>query len=359
MTGDDRVDLLVVGGGIVGTWAAYQAVRAHPAWRVLVVERSLIGDGTTRFSLGFGLRLGRTARQRRMAAVTEGAYRHLSAEAGGPALNPVAIRFIVSREGQSALECSLGGTGASPLEGDERAEVAERLPGLRVAGDEVVIGAEGWYSDPAGAAGALARQVDAHPAAAVWEGATVEDIAADADGVDAELADGRRVRARRAIVAAGPRLNDGPLAGAARTRGLRVKKIVALHLDRCPQPSDPVVFYPEDDAFLLPRPDRREWLLSYTSQVWDCSSDPTGHVLTARDRAEGVELLRRRWPELAESCIGGRASCDSYSPDWTPVVEVVEGAERVVLAGGCSGSGWRLAPAIGAQVVDLVSRNGT
>jgi glycine/D-amino acid oxidase-like deaminating enzyme len=46
--------------------------------------------------------------------------------------------------------------------------------------------------------------------------------------------------------------------------------------------------------------------------------------------------------------------CDAYTPDRTPLVSALDSAGRVVFAGGANGSGYRLAPAIAAETVDLL-----
>jgi glycine/D-amino acid oxidase-like deaminating enzyme len=176
--------------------------------------------------------------------------------------------------------------------------------------------------------------------------------------VRVRIADGRTLTAAGVVVSTGPLLLEGPWAAAARDLRVRVKKIVALHLQQSPQPDDPVIFFPEVDAFLLPAPERGQWLFSYTSGVWDCDPEPRAGVVTERDRSAGLAILQDRWPSLAATCCGGRASCDGYATDWTPVIQPIDPAGRIVLAGACSGSGARLAPAIGAAAAQLVSRAG-
>lgn len=353
----DVADLLVIGGGIVGTWTAYRASRTHSSWRIVLAERSLVGGGATRFSLGLSLPFGRNERHRRLAMASARDYAELVREVGELPGRRVPLAFVVPRERVAELQRSLVLGEGRQLDGEARRAFIARFPGLLIADEEVVIdGVSGCYSEPAHVAVQLARLLRDHPSAEVWEGTEVRELGLDPEGVRARLADGRELLARRAIVATGPMLVSGPVAERARARGLRVKKIVALHLEQCPTHSDPVLFFPADDAFLLPNIERRQWLFSYTSLVWDCPADPSGHMLTQEDRAAGMALLRSRWPELAATCTGGRASCDSYAPDWTPVVDTVDRAGRIVLAGGCSGSGWRLAPAIASEAIQLVSR---
>jgi glycine/D-amino acid oxidase-like deaminating enzyme len=66
------------------------------------------------------------------------------------------------------------------------------------------------------------------------------------------------------------------------------------------------------------------------------------------------DCLRRWAPALAGACTGGRVFCDAYSPDGEPVVCALADTGRIVFAGAASGSGYRLAPAIATQAVDLL-----
>jgi glycine/D-amino acid oxidase-like deaminating enzyme len=49
----EDVDLLVVGGGIVGLSAAFRAREMHPEWRILVVEADPFGGGGSSRNAGF------------------------------------------------------------------------------------------------------------------------------------------------------------------------------------------------------------------------------------------------------------------------------------------------------------------
>ena len=45
---DERCQLLIVGGGFTGLWAALQAVEALPDLDVILIEASEIGEGPAR-----------------------------------------------------------------------------------------------------------------------------------------------------------------------------------------------------------------------------------------------------------------------------------------------------------------------
>ena len=67
-----------------------------------------------------------------------------------------------------------------------------------------------------------------------------------------------------------------------------------------------------------------------------------------------AEAVVRRVPQLERSEVhGGWASLYDVSPDWQPVIGEV--APNVFVDAGTSGHGFKLAPALGKHVADLVS----
>ena len=69
-----------------------------------------------------------------------------------------------------------------------------------------------------------------------------------------------------------------------------------------------------------------------------------------------AEAVVRRVPQLEGSQVhGGWASLYDVSPDWQPVIGEV--APNVFVDAGTSGHGFKLAPALGKHVADLVSRS--
>jgi glycine/D-amino acid oxidase-like deaminating enzyme len=69
-----------------------------------------------------------------------------------------------------------------------------------------------------------------------------------------------------------------------------------------------------------------------------------------------AEAVIRRVPQLERSEVhGGWASLYDVSPDWQPVIGEV--APNVFVDAGTSGHGFKLAPALGKHVADLVSRS--
>jgi len=53
LTGDIQADLVVIGGGLSGLWAAYEARRRFPAWSVVLLEGQRIAEGASGRNGGF------------------------------------------------------------------------------------------------------------------------------------------------------------------------------------------------------------------------------------------------------------------------------------------------------------------
>ncbi len=72
-----------------------------------------------------------------------------------------------------------------------------------------------------------------------------------------------------------------------------------------------------------------------------------------------AERLSRRLPTVAESPItGGYASLYDVSPDWHPVLDEVPRGSGFYLCAGFSGHGFKLGPAVGMMMADLISKEG-
>lgn len=337
-------DLAVVGAGMVGAAAAVLARLHAPDPRILVLEQARAGSGASLYSAGLDVPWARDAARRRLMEESGALWPRLR-RAGGVSIRRLSC-FAVEPKGEA--QAALDGLchAARPATPAQRAALAAAVPQLALGpGRQVLSVAGARQGMPGTVASRLAAAAVDAPGSVLWEGTRVDAVRPGEEGYDLSLADGRRVRARRVLVATGPWLG-GPAAGAARAAGVRVKKVAALHLDHAPPPDAPAVLFNAHDAFLLPLPERRQWLFSFTSREWDCEPDPGRLHIGAADRALALEVLARVAPGLVDRAGGGRVFCDAYAPDRLPVV--AECAPGLVVAGACAGSGFRLAPAIAA-----------
>ena len=208
------------------------------------------------------------------------------------------------------------------------------------------------YADAYALTQALGRDLRAQ--VVIREGVRITGIEATDDGVVLRLGTGGVLHADQAVLAPGPWLDAPAWKTLVAPFGVKVKKIVALHIEQTPAEDDHAVVFPDEDAFLLPLPRRGHWLFSYTCREWDVDPDAPAAGLSTENLAEARRCLRRYAPALLKRCSSGRVFCDAYSSDREPLVRSLDDAGRIVFAGAANGSGYRLAPAIASEAADLL-----
>ncbi|WDO09733.1 FAD-binding oxidoreductase [Streptomyces murinus] len=357
MPGEDTtaaLDVVIVGAGIIGCLTARELMDAFPGATVAVVDRDQIGSGASRRSAGLHFPRGSSARVREMAALSERRYRELRLALPELPIHDVPTTVVAARSNADRLaEHYLPSADLTPV---------RRLPAGPADTVRLPPGSGAWsvrggqYADVHGVAQLLAAEL--RPSVRFFEGARVLAIDSHADGVRLRLSTGETLAARQAVLALGPWTEDPAWRHWTAPLGLRVKKVVALHIERRPGPDDGVLVFEDEDAFLLPLHHRGHWLFSYTCAQWDVSPEGTHPNLSPVEIAEGRAVLERFAPGLARHGGTGRVFCDAYSPERAPVVRPVDEHHHVIFAGAANGSGYRLAPAIATETVAALGASG-
>jgi D-arginine dehydrogenase len=341
----------IVGAGIIGCTLAQEIAARDPDAEIVLLDQDLAGSGASRRSAGVSVPAGGTPRVRRMAAYGQEHYQRLSRHDPALPIHPVAMTLVASGDAGARLaetfldEADLTRTDQAPAVADVTVP-----PG---AGVWTVQGAH--HTDVYALTQAYVRELSAR--VRVREGVQVTGVESDADGVLLRLGTGETLAAERVVLTPGPWIHHPAWQALLGHLRLRVKKIVALHVERRPEPRDPIVFFPDEDAFLLPLVHRGHWLFSYTCTEWDVDpAVPADRLLglSSADLAEAHECLGRYAPALVGHATSGRVFCDAYSPDREPQVRALDDTGRIVFAGAANGSGYRLAPAIASEAADLL-----
>jgi D-arginine dehydrogenase len=341
----------VIGAGIVGCLTARELAARDPDAVVTVFDRDLIGSGVTRRSAGLSLVKGSRPRTRAMSAVSHDYYAALQAADPRLPIHPVNARLVLAEDRDPAdlgyAPDYIGGQATQP--GRIAADIC--LPPQtslwRIGGCH--------YADVYGLTQALAAQARNTRRVKFAEAVKVTGLTVADDGVTLTTSSGQRQAFDQVILAPGPWFGDPAWRDRLSPLGLRVKKIVAMHVDRPPAPDDELIIFDAEDAFLLPVAHRGHWLFSYTRIEWDVDPDAPACGLSPADIESARECLRPYSPALADALVSGRVCCDAYSQTREPVVCPLDGTGgRVVFAGGANGSGYRLAPAIASEAVNLL-----
>jgi D-arginine dehydrogenase len=330
------VDLAVVGGGIIGCFAAHLGARDG---RVALFDRGELGAGATRWSAGVSFPLAATDAHRELVRVSAEHYGPLL---GSPFVRPVSMVHVVSDPAAFATRV----VGAlRPVTGAERDRVHRMLPDVRIGPDEHLLthDGHGFAVDAAG----LARQLADDEAVTAHTGHEVTAVHPDGAG-HRLVAGGTEWSARRVVVATGPWPVPRSLPD---PRPVRTKRVASLLADLPTGQDDPLVHFVDDDLFFLPRPGGPT-VVSFYREMWDVDPDALTGLPDADDLRAGTEAIRRRSPAAADAVTGGRVFCDGYAPDRLPLVTRL--AEGVVSVRGGSGSGVRLAPALAAAALRAI-----
>lgn len=347
-------DLAIVGAGIIGATTAWLAHVHAPEWNILLVDRSFIGNGATHYSAALDLPFGRTTRQRAMAARSASFYRDLKAQYPELPIQEIPFALVapakdIANAAAAFIDADLHFAGA-----EERHRIWLKYPGLILPREHrVMVGSNARHSSSTQLSLALVEKACNDRNVECWEGTEVRHVKDTPRGHTLIMGDRRRITAKRVVLATGPWLVSGPGGAFSQAAGIRTKKVAAMHIDWCPSPDAPVLYFASEDAFLLPLQQQRKLLLSFTAQEWDCSPEISRLRIGPDDRALALSILNRYCPVLMEHCSGGRVFCDAYSQDRAPFVSRISTLHSPVVAGACSGSGVRLAPAIALEALEL------
>ena len=351
-------DAVIIGGGVMGCAIQYHLARLGVANTVLL-ERDVLGSGST----------GRSQAICRMhysnAVTTELAWQSLQvfadfdARVGGTSgFVNTGYLVVVNEADESGLERNVAmqqelGVPTSVVSQDDLAQVA---PMVTLYDDErAAWEPNSGYADPyqvtvsyaARAREAGARILMRTPAAG---------IETQGDRVQAVVtADGDRIATDTVIVAAGP-WSKQVLAGV----GVDVPLIPVRHqIATVARPLERVPNHPTvgdiSQSFSF-RPDGSNFTtmgFGDDNEQSDPDVYPQGLELSEAAIARGK--LARRIPGMADAYYrGGWSGLFTTTPDWHPVLDAVPGVGGLYCGIGFSGHGFKLSPAIGKAVAELV-----
>jgi glycine/D-amino acid oxidase-like deaminating enzyme len=353
---DTRV--LVVGGGVTGASIAYHL--ASRAADVTLLERNALGSGPTRHSTAL-LRLHYTQELLvQMAAHGLRVYRDFENEIGATAgFTQIGMLFGVADDERALLEANVElGRREGAATGLVSAEEVRSLdPRIVTDGLAFCYEPEAGYCDPYLAVSGYAAAAE-QAGASVHEGTRVERVG---DGT-ATSATGT-FEADAIVVAAGP-WSAGLLAP------------LGYELPVTPAPAEvgryrlPDSFGPAppavadfSEAAIYFRPAEPGFLEvgSLAPEHADEPVDPDRPIEGARPdtlRVYADALAARLRGSAGGHWRGAWTGIYDVTPDWEPVIDRVPGTERVYVAAGFSGHGFKLAPAVGLSIAELILDGG-
>ncbi|MFI5509710.1 NAD(P)/FAD-dependent oxidoreductase [Mycobacterium sp. NPDC051804] len=351
-------DVVIVGGGIEGAAAAW-ALSQRGVTNVVVAERNTVGSGMTGKSSGIVRCHYGVSSLAAMATVGLEVFEK-SQDFFGTDIGFRQTGYVVGvGEGDTgSLRNSLAAQRAVGVQTEEidASEVARLWPHA----DLTPFGAFAWearggYGDAYQTAQAFA--VSARAAGVrICQGANVIGLLIDGDkAAGVRLADGSVIAAETVVVSTGvwtspflaPYGIDVPI------RVVREQLVTiapGIDIGNVPVFSDLV-------SLQYIRPELGGELLfgnSDLSDVEDANPDDYLNRATEGFVQDTVERVGARFPGFTDAAItGSYAGCYDVTPDWNPVISRT-GVEGLIVAAGFSGHGFKIAPAVGRLIADLV-----
>jgi sarcosine oxidase subunit beta len=353
-------DVVIIGGGINGASIAYY-LALNGIRRIVVLDAKRAGHGASGRGAGIIRTYHANDSEARLAVTSLATYRNWREEIGGTAgYQPTGFLWMVAPDGVGRLEAIANGQSALGA----RCEVllANEMVRLQPHLSPVGIGAAAY--EPQGGCGNPARATASLHAAAARLGALLfEGISASAiiksgsciAGVSTAVGD---VASPLVVLAAGAwsvplAASVGvmlPLVPTRMTTGtVRYVPPASLPFTFIDTVTD-TFFRPGDEpgiAHISIRDDRHNTVLSPTED-WE-------HAPVAQSASlDGIARLRVRMPSLAATPRGAWVGPDGVTPDKRGIYGGVHGLQGLVLCVGGNYKGFKVAPAVGRLIAELI-----
>ncbi len=352
-------DAIIIGGGIMGCSTALQL--SQRGLKVVVLEKDTIGAGPTGKSSAIIRQHYSNELTARMALHSLRVFQNFDDAVGGESgFTEAGFAVLVSAEDRAGLEANIAlqrkvgiKTGLiSPQ------ELSERVPGLKT-GDlfAAAYESESGYADPY-------LTVNAYAAAARRHGAQIfQDTEVTAVSLEKGVV---------TVETATDAFNAPLVLNSAGAWGARVAKMagVEVPINSC---RVQVAFFRRPAGYEAPHPVIGDFIhatyfrsetggLTLSGLIDPAEADAIvnpdnyNEDLDTDFVLEIGERLLRRYPPLEQSrSTGGYASLYAITPDWHPIVDELLPGSGFYIASGFSGHGFKLGPAMGVMIADLLT----
>ena len=348
-------EIAIIGGGVHGASAAYHLAAAGVS--VTLVERLTLAGGPTGRSSGVCRAyytnellaeaardsIGMMASFEQIAPGHDAGYRRTGFAYLHPPTDADGVRRAVGRLNALGIRVDI-------LEADALARDLGRfnLDGIGIVAFEHDAG----YADPAGTTAGMAAGARAAGATIRTRTAAIRLRERPGGGAFIDTADGTGLEAERLLIAAGPWT-----AGLASQLGVSLPLTVERHVVAMAG-LDLSTAAPFGHGDLVAgyycRPEGADqYCIGWTHPGAAADPDSFDGTIHRDEEIELLETVARRLPAVNDARPrSGWASLYDVSPDWQPVIGEV--AAGIFVDAGTSGHGFKLAPALGRHVADLI-----
>ena len=351
-------DAVVIGGGVMGTSILYN-LASRGAKAPVLLERDTLGSGSTGRSSGVVRMHYSTEVCTRLAWHSYPYFTDWDEMVGGGDVSFVKTGFIVIANEESlgglehnvAIQRSLGiDTGIISMQ-----EARELVPAFTLQeGESVAWEPESGHADPSGTALAYSVRAREMGARVVLE-SPAKDVGIEKGRVVSVTTASERYETPVAVVATGPWS-----ARFLRRVGVEVPLEATRHqVFLVRRPLDKIPAHPGGaDLVNLTyfKPEGADLTLIGNGNVEEEVDPDTYNPVPDMDYVQDIWLrVTRRIPDMADAeFFTGYAGLYTSTPDLHPVIDKVPGVEGLYVCTGFSGHGFKLSPAVGICMAELV-----
>jgi len=322
---DEFADVVVIGGGIVGLCIAHSLLDKG-ARRVQLVEKNQIGSGGTDFALGLIRRRHADPVWARLATESWGFFSQWREETRDGLVTETSVAII-----------SHASAGAA---------ASEETP-YRLSPQEAIDTSAALRARPRSLAMALAQRLRGK-GLRIREGVEALDLRTENGPVRSVLTTDGTINCGACVIAPGP-MREPP--GRLLPSLLRPMRVPIVGFTGCRHPGAPPMLDVVRGVYIAPDGDR--WVVSVPPRA-DAPVDADPHPPSSGEIRMLARALRHRVRDACPTLAGARCGIYDRTPDERPLVGAVPGVTGLFAAAGLSGSGFQVAPAVGARIADLV-----
>lgn len=355
---DRTADAVVIGGGINGCSTAY-CLAKRGVKRVVLLEKGHIASGPTGRSSGIVRQHYSHETLAAMARDSVKVWKNFADEVGGDAgFVPCGVVFMAGERDAAALGATVAmqqriGINARIVPVGDLKKIE---PALHV--DDLACGAyepDGGYADPALAANSFAEAAE-REGVTILRKTSVTGLTIERGHIQGVLTRGGAISSPVVINVAGPW--GGAIAAMAGAHiPIKVSRHPVLVLQRPARWRTPTPVWGDLVNGWYYKPERHTTMMVGSLHDIEDAVDPDDHstVPSYGEIEEYSSAILKRFPIMDEGAAqGGWAGLYDVTPDWQPVIDRMPGVEGFYSAVGFSGHGFKIGPAVGRAMAELV-----
>lgn len=360
----ENYDAIVIGGGVMGC-ATLHYLADRGVTNTILLERDTLASGSTGRSMTI-LRMHYSNRvTTEMAWWSRGVMADFEAEVGTPSgyrQNDWLLFPGVGNADAARKNVDLAKSVGVETEVFDVDEVSRRWPYMEFGDNECIV----WEGKAGFADSHLVTSGFANSArergATVRLGITVDEILTENGAAIGVRTEEGNIYAEKIVLTTGPWTNvllgqvcDPLPIHTVRHQVIRLQQQASF--DDVADEFHPIVVH--IPSGLSARPDTPGYaVIGYREDPVD--RDTYNQSVDTEVAIEGMTILSEIIPAYVDATwAGGWSGLFTVSPDWNPVIDQVPGFENLVVGAGFSGHGFKMSPAIGLSLAELVTGTRT